>query len=146
VPRYTVKVGSLEVVIDPDLLYTESDEWVRIEGDTATVGITDYAQKKLQDIVGVEPPEPGARVKKGDVVAFVESVKASAEIYAPLTGEIIEANEDLVMSPEKVNQDPYGEGWIFRMRIENPDEVKELLTHEEYVEHLRRKEGAQQLQ
>lgn len=138
--RYTVKVGSLEVVIDDSLLYTETDEWVRLEGGKATVGITDYAQKKLQDIVGVEPPEPGTRVKKGDVVAYVESVKASSEVYAPLSGVVTESNEELIMSPEKINQDPYGEGWIFRLEPDNPEEAKSLLTHEQYVELLRKKE------
>ena len=138
--RYTVRVGSLEIVIDDSLLYTETDEWVRIEGDTATVGITDYAQKKLQDIVGVEPPEPGTRLRKGDVAGYVESVKASSEVYSPLSGEVVEANEDLIYSPEKINQDPYGEGWIFKLKIENPGEVESLLTHDRYVESIRRRE------
>ena len=138
--RYTVKIGDLEVVIDDGLLYSETDEWVRIEGDTATVGITDYAQKKLQDIVGVDLPEPGTRAKRGEAVAFVDSVKTSAEVYAPLTGEIVEVNEELEMQPELINKDPYGRGWIFRVRIEDPSEKDGLLTHEQYVEKLRRAE------
>jgi len=138
--RYKVKAGSIEAEIDDSLLYTETDEWVRIEDGTATVGITDYAQKKLQDIVGVEPPEPGTRLKRGEVAGYVESVKASSEIYSPLTGEVTEANEDLIYSPEKINQDPYGEGWIFKIKIENPEEAAQLLTHDKYAQLIKKKE------
>ena len=134
--RYEVEVEGMKVVIDDELLYTETDEWVRIEGDHAVVGITDYAQKKLQDIVGVEPPEVGRRLSKGEVAAFVESVKASAEVYSPLTGEVVESNEDLLMQPELVNKDPYGQGWIWKMTIEDKEEVKTLLDHKGYVEKL----------
>ncbi len=138
--RYIVEVEGLKVEIDDSLLYTKTDEWVRLEDDIAVVGITDYAQKKLQDIVGVEPPEPGSKFKRGEVAAFVESVKASAEVYAPLSGEVVESNEELVYSPEIINKDPYGEGWIFKLRIENKEEIKDLLTHQQYVEKLKQGE------
>ena len=136
--RYEVKVGSLKVVIDDELLYTESDEWVRVDGDTATVGVTDYAQKKLKDIVGVELPEPGDRVSRGDSVAVVESIKAAADVYAPLTGEITEVNEELYDAPEIINQDPYGQGWLFKIKIENKEELDNLLNHEAYVEKIKK--------
>jgi len=136
--RYEVKVGSLKVVIDDELLYTESDEWVRVDGDTATVGVTDYAQKKLKDIVGVELPEPGDHVSRGDSVAVVESIKAAADVYAPLTGEITEVNEELYDAPELINQDPYGQGWLFKIKIENKEELDNLLNHEAYVEKIKK--------
>ena len=136
--RYEVKVGSLKVVIDDELLYTESDEWVRVDGDTATVGVTDYAQKKLKDIVGVELPEPGDHVSRGDSVAVVESIKAAADVYAPLTGEITEVNEELYDAPEIINQDPYGQGWLFKIKIENKEELDNLLNHEAYVEKIKK--------
>lgn len=136
--RYEVKVGSLKVVIDDELLYTESDEWVRVDGDTATVGVTDYAQKKLKDIVGVELPEPGDHVSRGDSVAVVESIKAAADVYAPLTGEITEVNEELYDAPEIINHDPYGQGWLFKIKIENKEELDNLLNHEAYVEKIKK--------
>ncbi len=136
--RYEVKVGSLTVVIDDELLYTESDEWISVDGDTATVGITDYAQKKLKDIVGVELPEPGDHVSRGDSVAVVESIKAAADVYAPLTGEITEVNEELYDAPELINQDPYGKGWLFKIKIEKTGELDNLLNHEEYVEKIKK--------
>ncbi|MEB3788715.1 MAG: glycine cleavage system protein GcvH [Desulfurococcales archaeon] len=136
--RYEVKVGSLTVVIDDELLYTESDEWISVDGDTATVGITDYAQKKLKDIVGVELPEPGDHVSRGDSVAVVESIKAAADVYAPLTGEITEVNEELYDAPELINQDPYGKGWLFKIKIEKKGELDNLLNHEEYVEKIKK--------
>ncbi len=135
---YEVKVGSLRVVIIDELLYTESDEWVRVDGDMATVGVTDYAQKKLKDIVGVELPEPGDHVSRGDPVAVVESIKAAADVYAPLTGEITEVNEELYDAPELINQDPYGKGWLFKIRIENKEELDNLLNHEAYVEKIKK--------
>ncbi|MEB3760151.1 MAG: glycine cleavage system protein GcvH [Desulfurococcales archaeon] len=136
--RYEVKVGSLTVVIDDELLYTESDEWISVDGDTATVGITDYAQKKLKDIVGVELPEPGDHVSRGDSVAVVESIKAAADVYAPLTGEITEVNEELYDAPELINQDPYGKGWLFKIKMEKKGELDNLLNHEEYVEKIKK--------
>ncbi|OYD17068.1 glycine cleavage system protein H [candidate division WOR-3 bacterium JGI_Cruoil_03_44_89] len=115
-----------------ELKYTESDEWVRIEGDIAVIGITDYAQEQLSDIVAVECKEVGDRVKKGESVATVEAVKAASDIYAPLSGEIIETNENAVSSPELLNQSPYNEGWILKLRIENKNELSSLMDAEGY--------------
>ena len=134
-----IRVGPYLVLTDRR--YTESDEWVLIEGDTATVGITDYAQRKLRDIVGVELPEPGQQVRRGDAVAAIESVKAAADVYAPLSGEIVEVNERLYDEPELLNRDPYGEGWMFRIRISDPGEAEKLLAPEQYAEKIKREEG-----
>ncbi len=139
---YKVKVGSIEFTVVKGLLYTETDEWVRIEDGKATVGITDYAQKKLTDIVGVELPEPGDEFSKGDPAATLESMKATADVYAPLSGRILEVNEKLYEEPELVNKDPYGEGWLFVLELSNPDEVKELLDDKAYVESVRKREEA----
>jgi len=124
-----------------DRLYTESDEWVKVEDGVATVGITDYAQKKLRDIVGVELPEPGRRVKRGETVAAIESIKAAADVYAPVSGEVVEVNERLYDEPELLNRDPYGEGWMFRIKLEDPSELESLLPPEKYVERIKREEG-----
>lgn len=121
--------------IPSDLLYRESHEWVRSDDDgTATIGISDHAQAQLGDMVFVELPEPGMSYEQGDACAVVESVKAASDIYAPLTGEIIEANSALEDSPELVNSDPYGDGWLFRMQLANPSELDGLLTPEAYAE------------
>ena len=126
-------------VVLTDRRYTETDEWVKLEGDVAVVGITDYAQKKLRDIVGVELPEKGKRVKKGEAVAAIESVKAAADVYAPLDGEIIEVNERLYEEPELLNREPY-QAWIFKMRVEDPSQYEKLLTPEQYAEHIKARE------
>jgi glycine cleavage system H protein len=121
--------------IPSDLLYRESHEWVRSDDDgTATIGISDHAQAQLGDMVFIELPEPGMSYEQGDACAVVESVKAASDIYAPLTGEIIEANSALEDSPELVNSDPYGDGWLFRMQLANPSELDGLLTPEDYAE------------
>ena len=124
-----------------DRYYTETDEWVLIENNIGTVGITDYAQKKLRDIVGVELPEIGREVKAGDAVAVVESIKAAADIYSPLSGKIIDINRKLVDSPELINKDPYGDGWIFKIEISNKNEIEKLLSAEKYSELIKQKEG-----
>ncbi len=134
-----IKVGKY-VVLD-DRLYTETDEWVKIEGNLATVGITDYAQKKLRDIVGVQLPEVGREVQAGEAVASVESVKASSDIYTPLSGKIVKVNENLLTSPELINQDPYGNGWIFVIEISRPEEKDKLISPEKYVEKIKEREG-----
>ncbi len=122
-----------------DRRYTESDEWVKLEDDTALVGITDYAQKKLRDIVGVELPEPGRNVRKGEAIASIESVKAAAEVYAPLDGEILEVNERLYEEPELLNRDPYGT-WIVKIRVADKSQFDKLLTPEQYAELIKRRE------
>ncbi len=121
-------------MIPDELYYTESHEWVRVEGERATVGISDFAQRELQDIVYVELPEVGKRVKKGDVLCSIDSVKSSAEVYAPLSGEIVEVNEALNDQPELINKDPYGEGWLVVIKIEDPGEISSLLPASKYKE------------
>lgn len=118
--------------VPSDLLYTETHEWAKIDGDVAIVGITDYAQQKLGDVVYVELPEKGMEVKKGEKVCEVESVKTVAEIYSPLSGVIIEINSDLIDSPELINLSPYSDGWIFKLSLSNEDEVDKLLNSEHY--------------
>jgi len=115
-----------------DRKYTKEHEWALLEKGIAIVGITWYAQSKLKDIVYVELPKVGKKIKKGDVLAVVESVKTASDIYAPLSGEVIEVNVKLERNPEIINKDPYGEGWIAKIKIENEDEIKELLSAEEY--------------
>jgi len=134
-----IRVG--DYVILKDRLYTESDEWVKREDNVVVIGITDYAQKKLRDIVGVELPEPGSSVKAGEAVGSIESVKAAADIYAPVSGEVVEVNERLYDEPEIVNKDPYGEGWMFKIRMSDEKELEKLLTPEQYAEKIRKEEG-----
>ncbi len=136
-----VRAGKIEFVLLPDLYYTETDEWVRVEDDTAVVGITDYAQKKLHDIVGVELPEVGSSVKRGEAVAVVESVKHAADVYAPVSGEVVEVNEDLYDEPELINKDPYGRGWLFKVKMSDPGELRELLDYEAYARLVRERES-----
>jgi len=111
-----------------DLKFTENDEWVRIEGDTATTGITDYAQDQLSDIVFVEYLlDEGDQGSKGDTCATVESVKAAADVYLPVSGEIVAVNEDLSDSPELINSDPYGDAWMYKIKLSDPSEVNDLI-------------------
>jgi len=117
-----------ETKIPNDLKYTENDEWVRVEGDTATTGITDYAQDQLSDIVFVEYLlDEGDQGNKGDTCATVESVKAAADVYLPVSGEIIAINEDLSDNPELINSDPYGGAWMYKIKLSDPSEVNDLL-------------------
>ena len=120
-----------------DFRFTKDHEWVNVEDDMATVGITDYAQKELGDIVYVELPSIGDSFQKGDPCSNIESVKAVSDIYAPLSGEVAEVNESLEDSPETVNKAPYGDGWIFKLKMDNPEEMEELMNHEEYEEYLK---------
>lgn len=120
-----------------DLKYTKEHEWVRVEGETGTVGITDYAQKSLTDIVFVEIPEVGKKLEVNKSAAIVESVKSVSDVFAPASGEIIEANKELADKPQLVNQDPYGQGWIFKMKISSPKELDNLMTKEQYGEYLK---------
>jgi glycine cleavage system H protein len=119
--------------IPTDLGYRESHEWVRAVGDgTAVIGISDHAQSALGDMVYVELPEPGLSYEQGDACAVVESVKAASDIYAPVSGEVIESNGALEDTPELVNTDPYGEGWLFKIRLSEPSEIEGLLKAGEY--------------
>ena len=118
--------------IPDDLHYSKDHEWVRVEGDTAVVGITDYAQDSLGDVVYVELPKPGDEFSANESFGSVESVKAVSEVFSPVSGEITGINEALNDAPEKVNQDPYGEGWMIRVQMSNPGEVDSLLTAAEY--------------
>jgi glycine cleavage system H protein len=120
----------------PDLSYHEEHDWARIEGDTATFGITWYAQDQLGEVVFFDPPQVGKTLRKGDPYAEVESVKAVSDVIAPLSGEIIEVNEALADSPEKINEDPYGEGWLVKVRLSDPSEVDALLDVGPYKELL----------
>ena len=116
-----------------ELRYVSSHEWVRLEDDgTATIGITDHAQEALGDVVFVELPEVGAQLGAGDEAGVVESVKAASDIYAPIGGEIIAINENLEDSPEVINADPYGDGWFFRMRLDDVADLDELISAEQY--------------
>ena len=112
--------------VPDDLFYTESHEWVRVEGDKARVGITDHAQAELTDVVYVELPKVGAQVEARGQIAVVESVKAASDIYAPITGEVVEANDALSSNPALVNTDPFGEGWIFVLKMAALEDVKQL--------------------
>ena len=118
--------------IPEGLIYTKEHEWIKVEGNEITVGITDYAQNALTDVVWVELPELGVSVKSMDSFANVESVKSVSEIYAPISGEVIEINEDLEDAPETVNTDPYGDGWICKMSMDNPGELDALLDAAAY--------------
>ena len=115
-----------------ELKFSEHHEWVLIDGDVATVGITDHAQQQLGDIVFVEVPEAGKELSKGDEAAVVESVKAASEVYAPLTGEVVASNEALGDAPETVNSDPMGDGWFYKMTIADSSELAELMDADAY--------------
>ncbi len=115
-----------------DLRYSREHEWVRLEGDIATVGISDYAQEQLGDVVFVELPEIGTDVAQGDEAAVVESVKAASEIYAPVSGEVTEINDVLENSPETVNESPTIDGWFVRIRMTDPSELEELMDQASY--------------
>ena len=119
--------------------YTDEHEWIRIEGDTATVGITDYAQNQLGDVVYVELPKAGQKVEKGKQAAVVESVKAASEVFAPVTGEVIEVNQALVDEPATINSDPMGKGWFMKLRLANTSELDGLMdeaAYQKFVEGL----------
>ncbi len=122
------------------LLYTESHEWVRDEGSHVTVGLTDYAQSQLKDIVYVELPGIGSDFKRGESMGVVESVKAAADLFSPVSGMVIETNLSLKDSPQFINEDPYGRGWIVKMDLQDKGELKRLLTSETYQESLPKEE------
>src|SRR5579872_5897943 len=108
--------------------YTKEHEWVRVDGDTGVVGITDHAQEQLGDIVYVDLPKPGTRVEQGKTLGSVESVKAVSDIYAPVSGEVLEVNDALATSPEKLNADPHGEAWLVKIKLSAPGEIQQLLS------------------
>ena len=123
-----------ESKIPAELKYTENDEWVRVEGDVAVIGIADFAQDQLSDIVFVEYVlDEGDEGSKGDACATVESVKAAADVYLPISGEVIAVNEDLADSPELINSAPYGEAWMLKVQMSDPGELDELLDAESYA-------------
>lgn len=121
-------------MIPTDLYYTPQHEWLRIEGTTGTIGITDYAQKALSDITFVDLPKPGRNFAAGDEVAAIESCKAAASVYTPVTGKVIEVNNALTDDPGLINREPYGAGWIFKIAMENPVEAEDLLDGNKYEE------------
>jgi glycine cleavage system H protein len=117
---------------DPSCKYDEEHEWIRVEGEEGVIGISDYAQDQLSDVVYVELPEVGDKFDRGDILAVVESVKAASDVYMPVTGEVLEINDVLEDSPELVNQDPYGEAWFVRVTIEDPTELDDLMSARAY--------------
>jgi len=114
--------------------FTREHEWIRVEGDTATIGISNHAQEQLGDIVFAEVPEAGRRVSKGQEAAVVESVKAASDVYAPVTGEVVEGNQAVADDPSLVNSDPEGQGWFFKLKLENPGELDGLMDEGAYRE------------
>jgi len=127
--------------IPSDLKYTKNDEWIRVQGNTGTMGITDYAQEQLSDIVYVEiVAAKGEKVSQGDTCATVESVKAAADVYIPVSGVIIEVNEALPNAPETVNSDPYGNAWMVKIELSNPSELDSLLDASRYQQLIEAKE------
>jgi glycine cleavage system H protein len=121
----------------PEFLYTKDHEWIRVDGDVGTIGITDYAQKELGDIVFVELPRPGDLVTAAESFGTVESVKAVSDVYAPVTGSVAAVNPKLQDKPELINSDPHGEGWLIRVRLANREEAEKLMAVDEYEAYLR---------
>jgi glycine cleavage system H protein len=122
--------------VPADLKYLKSHEWVRVSGGIATIGISDHAQSELTDVVFVELPAMGRKVKAGDSCAVVESVKTASDIYAPVSGEVVEANPQLAQQPGLVNTAPYGDGWFFKIKLSDPGEVDKLLSPESYSKQI----------
>lgn len=120
------------MVIPKGLKYTKEHEWVKVEGDVATVGITDYAQEQLSDIVYLELPSLGTKVEQTKSLGTIEAVKAVTDIYAPVSGEVAEVNEEVKNSPGTMNQDPYGTGWVVKLKVSDSKELDSLLSSEEY--------------
>lgn len=122
--------------VPSDLRYAKTHEWVRIAGEYATIGITDHAQHELTDVVFVELPAKGRKIKAGESCAVVESVKTASDIYSPVSGEVTETNSAVVANPALVNTDPYGEGWFFKIKLSNPAEGQNLLSGEDYAKQI----------
>ncbi len=130
-----------------DLLYTEQHEWAHLEDGIVTVGVTDFAQQQLGDIVYLDLPSEGDELNQEDTFGVIESVKAVSDLYSPVTGQVVEVNTSLLESPELVNQDPYGEGWMMKIKVnkkEVEDELKELLDHEKYKKFVEEKENIEE--
>ncbi len=125
-----------------ELYYTQQHEWIRVDGDTGTIGITEYAQKELGDIVYVELPKAGEQLTLGESFGTVESVKAVSEIYAPVSGQVVAVNETVQSTPEKLNSDPHGEAWLLRLRLRDHGEIDQLLSADQYEEYLKEEEGS----
>ena len=124
-----------------DSRYAKSHEYVHLEGDVGTIGITEYAQKELGDVVFVELPQVGTQLELGDELGSIESVKAVSELFAPVSGEVVEINESLAEKPELVNTDPYGDGWMIKVKLSAPDEVDELMSAEDYEDYIQTEAG-----
>ena len=122
--------------VPDDLLYTESHEWIKREGDDIRVGITDHAQAELTDVVYVEPPKKDRQVNAKEAIAVVESVKAASDIYAPVKGTVVEGNKELESNPALINTDPFGKGWIFVLKLDNPDDLKSLKDAAAYKQQI----------
>ena len=122
--------------IPTDLKYASSHEWVRVEGDTAVIGISDHAQQELTDLAFIELTQVGADLSAGDACGVVESGKTASDRYAPVSGEVTEINDALESEPGTVNEDPYGDGWFYRIRLSNADEIEDLLSPEDYAEQV----------
>ena len=122
--------------VPADLRYAKSHEWVRVAGDEATIGITDHAQHELTDVVFVELPAVGRKVKAGEACAVVESVKTASDIYSPVSGEVTEINKSIIDNPALVNSDPYTGGWFFKLKLSNPGEVNSLQSPDEYKQQI----------
>lgn len=116
--------------------YTKEHEWVSVEGGTATIGITDHAQQELGDIVYIDLPKVGVALEQGKTFGSVESVKAVSDVYAPVSGEVVEINEALAAAPEKLNSDPHGEAWLVKIKLTAPDEIKQLLSAADYQKYI----------
>lgn len=125
-----------------DSRYAKSHEYIHVEGNIGTIGITDYAQKELGDVVFVELPQVGSQLEMGDELGSIESVKAVSELFSPVTGEVVEINEALADKPDLVNSDPYGDGWMIRVKLSTPDEVEELMTADDYEDYVKKEAGA----
>jgi glycine cleavage system H protein len=133
--------GEEDMNFPEELKYTTQHEWVAVERETALVGITDYAQQALGDVVYIEIPEIGTELKKGDTLSVIESVKAASDIYAPVSGEVIEVNETLEDHPEYINQLPYDKGWIVKMKIKKISELDDLMNGQAYQEFIQSEEA-----
>jgi glycine cleavage system H protein len=125
-----------ERMIPKELRYTKEHEWIMVDGDVATVGITDYAQGELGDVVYLELPDPGTAVEQMKAFGLIEAVKTEADLYSPLTGEVTERNDSAVNDPGVINSSPYEDGWLIKIKFSNPGEVDGLLTAEQYAEHI----------